>query len=98
MHNIIILFGATDLNRGPFQEEAERIMTSLFQQTKFQKCHKYLEDSREDYADRFGQLKAAAISLCEIPEAQLHRVSIVHKGKGACIYLYLIHTISMKVL
>ena len=73
----------TDLNRDPFREEAERIMTSLFRQTRFRKCHKYLEDSREDYADRFGQLKAVAISLCEIPEARLQEISIVNKGKGA---------------
>ena len=57
------------MNEGPFRDDAEAIMTGLFRQTKFGKCQEYLLSSLGDVGDRFGRLKAAAISLCETPEA-----------------------------
>ena len=59
----------TDLNEGHFRKEAERTMANLFRQTKFGKCHEYLRSSLADSADRIGRLRAAAIALCETPEA-----------------------------
>ena len=95
---LCFIYCTADLNRGPFREEAERLMASLFRQTKFRKCHEYLQGSLADCADRFGRLKAAAISLCEIPGAQLQGVSIAGRGKGTYNYLYTMHTISTKAL
>ena len=88
----------TDLNRGPFREEAERTMASLLQQTKFRKCNEYLQGSIGNCADRFGRLKLAAVSLCEIPGVQLQGVSIAGRGKRTYNYLYTMHTISTKVV
>ena len=70
-----------DVNEGRFREEAEAVMTSLFKQTKFDQCYKFLQNSLADAADRFGRLKSAAKLLCATYDA---RTTIAHVGEWIC--------------
>ena len=53
----------TDVNQSDFRKEAERIMANLFRRTRFEACQEYLRSSLTNFADKFGRLKAAAVSL-----------------------------------